>query len=186
MKKILLEHWNRYPKMEVTDAVKLLYQSEFGGGHMIADPHKSLDFLEQEWRAKKALSQPGKDEEEEDCGNSPSSIYEYIGDGMYRMHFQALEDNISPKTLNQMFVLSAQSKSGTTESFEEKMQLLLACCQSGELPFDEESVKSYLADYKKKLGIRQPATAWLLKKLTIRLIDRRGTVCAILSNIAPY
>lgn len=149
MKKILLEHWNRYPKMEVADAVKLLYQSEFGGGHMIADPHKSLDFLEQEWSAKKALSQPGKDREE-DRENSPSSIYEYIGDGMYRMHLQALEDNISPKTLNQMFVLSAQSKSGTTESFEQKLKLLLAYCQSGELPFDEESVKSYLADYKKK------------------------------------
>lgn len=142
MKEILLEQWNRYPKMELMDAVKLLYQSEFGGGHMIADPHKSLEFLKEEWSQ-------GKDWER-GCERSDSPIYEYIGDGMYRMYLQALEDHISPETLNQMFVLSAQHKKGTTESFEKKLELLLECCRSGELPFDEREVTEYLSDYKKQ------------------------------------
>ena len=43
MKKILLAHLKQYPQMQLQDVVKLLYQSEFGGGHMITSPEKSLD-----------------------------------------------------------------------------------------------------------------------------------------------
>ena len=45
MREILLEHGDRYPDMKPEDAVKLLYQSEFGGGHMISDPSQSLEHL---------------------------------------------------------------------------------------------------------------------------------------------
>ena len=48
MRDIILEHWSRYPGMQPEDGVKLLYQSEFGGGHMIPDPCKSLERLVQE------------------------------------------------------------------------------------------------------------------------------------------
>lgn len=41
MKEILLEQWKHHPEMEITDAVKLLYQSEFGGGHMVSDSKKA-------------------------------------------------------------------------------------------------------------------------------------------------
>ena len=33
MKEILLAHLKQYPQMQLQDVVKLLYQSEFGGGH---------------------------------------------------------------------------------------------------------------------------------------------------------
>ena len=32
---ILKIHVKRYPLMQPTDAVKLIYQNEFGGGHLI-------------------------------------------------------------------------------------------------------------------------------------------------------
>lgn len=53
MRDLLREHRKMYPCMQVQDAVKLLYQSEFGGGHMIANPQKSLEFLKQEQRERK-------------------------------------------------------------------------------------------------------------------------------------
>ena len=34
---ILREHSRRYPEMQATDAVKLIYQNEFSGGHLIRD-----------------------------------------------------------------------------------------------------------------------------------------------------
>ena len=40
MKEILLAHLKQYPQMQLQDVVKLLYQSEFGGGHMITSPEK--------------------------------------------------------------------------------------------------------------------------------------------------
>ena len=42
MKSILLAHAEKYPMMEPTDAVKLLYQAAFGPGHMIADRDAAL------------------------------------------------------------------------------------------------------------------------------------------------
>ena len=52
MKEILLEQWKHHPEMEITDAVKLLYQSEFGGGHMVSDPKKPGIF-KKEWNTVK-------------------------------------------------------------------------------------------------------------------------------------
>ena len=58
MRELLLKHMERYPKMQVTDTVKLLYQSEFGGGHMIVNPAKSLEWIRKEWEEMK----PTKDD----------------------------------------------------------------------------------------------------------------------------
>ena len=47
MKEILLAHLKQYPQMQLQDVVKLLYQSEFGGGHMITSHEKSLERLKE-------------------------------------------------------------------------------------------------------------------------------------------
>ena len=43
LKQILISHAARYPLMEPTDAVKLIYQNEFGGGHLIRDTEACLN-----------------------------------------------------------------------------------------------------------------------------------------------
>lgn len=35
----------KYPQMKAQDIIKLIYQNEFGGGHMIDDPETSLKRL---------------------------------------------------------------------------------------------------------------------------------------------
>lgn len=37
LKAVLKAHGARYPKLQIQDAVKLIYQNEFGGGHLIRD-----------------------------------------------------------------------------------------------------------------------------------------------------
>ena len=37
LENILTLHARRYPAMEAADYIKLLYQSEFGPGHMVAE-----------------------------------------------------------------------------------------------------------------------------------------------------
>ena len=41
--KILRAHAEKYPLMRPQDAVKLVYQNEFGGGHLIVDYDWSLN-----------------------------------------------------------------------------------------------------------------------------------------------
>lgn len=134
MKEILLKHLKRYPQMQLQDAVKLLYQSEFGGGHMIASPEKSLICLEEEYRNFNGKHSP--------------VICEPIGGGMYRIYLSALDHGLSAETLNRIFTETADRKVGTRESFDEKLALLIQCCQTGELPFDEAQVRVFLASYR--------------------------------------
>ena len=46
---ILKAHHQRYPLMMPQDVVKLIYQHEFGGGHLIKDKNLSLIRLEEEY-----------------------------------------------------------------------------------------------------------------------------------------
>ena len=39
---ILQAHAKKYPLMAPCDAVKLIYQNEFGGGHLVTDSARSL------------------------------------------------------------------------------------------------------------------------------------------------
>ena len=46
---ILKDHARRYGQMEPTDAVKLIYQNEFGGGHLIRDEESCRNYLYREY-----------------------------------------------------------------------------------------------------------------------------------------
>ena len=39
---VLLQHFDRYPRMQPQDAVKLIYQQEFGPGHLVKDEKKAM------------------------------------------------------------------------------------------------------------------------------------------------
>lgn len=161
MKEILLRHFETYPKMQVTDAVKLLYQSEFGGGHMIANPAKSLSWIKNEWAQMcEAGSVQGPDRANENTGNGEmcanassvlnrcDEVLEDIGGGICRVSLHALADGLAPETLNQMFVKTADRTVGSVEAFEKKLDMLRAMCAEGKTPFGAEELEEYLEKYK--------------------------------------
>lgn len=137
MKEILREHIKRYPHMQVTDAVKLLYQSEFGGGHMISNPARSLKWIKDE--ASMARLEPY---------DQVTPILEEIGGGICRVSLDAIEEGLAAETLNQMFVKTADRTVGTMENFEKKLNLLREMCAAGETSFSMEDLDVYLSNYK--------------------------------------
>lgn len=46
---LLKEHYDNHPAMEVRDAIKFIYQSHMGPGHLISDERAALDRLREEW-----------------------------------------------------------------------------------------------------------------------------------------
>lgn len=123
MKNIILEHVNRYPLIEIQDIAKLIYQSEFGGGHMISDSQMSLKRIQEEYNS---LS------EEALC--VPSDV-EIIGNGLLRIYLSCMKHGISADVLNEMFVYSANNKKGTVAGLEEKIALVISMCQDGSLSY---------------------------------------------------
>ena len=134
MRSILLAHAVNYPLMEPRDAVKLLYQNEFGGGHLIRDPQACLAFLHQEYAS--VTQRPD------------IPLLEDIGSGLCRVNLAALDAHgVSPEELGQVFLRSAAHLRGSLTSFREKLELLKDLTRAGEMPFSPEALRAYLADY---------------------------------------
>lgn len=131
---ILRIHADRYPKMEPTDAVKLIYQNEFGGGHMIPSPEKALSYLRREYDA--TLHDPTQ------------PLREEIGNGMVRINLAALQPE-ELELLGQAFLQSAVAHRGELGRFLEKLALLRALTGEGVFGFSTEELERYLVEYAK-------------------------------------
>lgn len=116
--------------------VKLLYQAEFGGGHMIADEQASL----------KRLLGEAKDREKRQASQD-SPMWDPVGGGLGRLSLNILGNGLSAQTMNRMFVITANEVKGTREGFEEKLKLLKEMTEAGEAGPDPGSLSVYLEEY---------------------------------------
>lgn len=134
MRNVIELHMEKYPKMELRDMFKLIYQSEFGGGHMIEDKKKSLEWIKEETKFVQSQNWP-----EREC------VCEDIGGDMCRMY---LDTELSPETLNEMFVQSANKKRGTIEGLERKLEQFLEFCETNECRFSREEAEQAVLIWK--------------------------------------
>ncbi len=135
---VLIMHANLYPEMEIQDAVKLVYQNEFGGGHLIRDERESLRRLMDECAA---IRQAGR------RVTGPRFID--IGNGMCRLDLSLLDElTINPSTVNRFFVNTSRCVHGSVSGFEAKLDILRQCCRDGVLKYPPEALEAYLEDYR--------------------------------------
>ena len=124
----------RYPRMEPADAVKLIYQNEFGGGHLIRDEASCLAYLRREY------AMTAKD--------PAAPRYEEIGGGIVRVNLAPLhEDRL--EELGVAFIRSAAAHRGNTDRFREKLNVLRSLCAQGLFSFDPTALDAYLAEYER-------------------------------------
>lgn len=134
MTEIIKQHAERYPLMQPQDAVKLLYQSEFGGGHMISSPSASLKRLEEEYAHTPQNDVP---------------LTESIGGGIVRVNLGALDANgVSVIKLNDAFVRSSAMVKGSISWFTKKLEQLQDMQNRyGIFDFSADELAAYLSQY---------------------------------------
>jgi len=132
LEEILKCHAKRYPLMQPADAVKLIYQNEFGGGHLIRDEEACIRYLRREYAStqKDPAAQP----------------YEDIGNGIVRVHLAAVQE-ASLDRLGAAFIASAAKHTGTQESFLRKLEELRKLAEAGVFAFDPDALQAYLHEY---------------------------------------
>ena len=129
--RVLRRHFSLYPAMEPQDAVKLLFQSEFGCAHLIADENRARAFLRAEWEA--APREPAH------------RRLDILGGGFVRVHLQPLaEDEL--EALSGAFVRSARP-CGSGEGLQLRLETLKNLARAGETPFSAEALETYLESY---------------------------------------
>ena len=132
LKDILIAHARRYPLMHPCDAVKLIYQNEFGGGHLIRDKQAVLNYLRREYESVEK--------------DSAMPLYEDIGNGIVRVNLAA----VKPEDLDQLgrdFIRSAAEHTGTRERFLQKLDVLRQLTEAGHFGFGMIEMESYLSEY---------------------------------------
>ena len=135
---VLLQHFARYPKMEPQDAVKLIYQQEFGPEHMIKAPEKSLAMLKTEMAGLSA-------------GSADEPLYEPIGNGLCRLNLRpCMERGVPAEDINRLFVETAQSAQGDERLFRQGIKALQWLAEEELTPFDALELDLFLARYPRK------------------------------------
>lgn len=127
LRDILLRHRAAYPKMELRDEVKLLYQNEFGGGHLIADPEAAFARLSEELSS---------------CTDTGAALFDPVGNGSVRVNLYPASGRLSAQTLFRIFLLSSRRVRGDVEHFREKLKLLYDF-------HGKKEVDDFLRDYEK-------------------------------------
>lgn len=136
LKDVLLQQQDIYPKMQLVDFVKLIYQNEFGGGHMIRNEAAAWQRLLTEWTAQKNQA-------------SSTHMFDHIGNGICRINLGPIQARgITAETVNRFFVLSANSVQGTRESFAAKLQAFEQWCADGLFAYTPKELNAYLSAYR--------------------------------------
>ena len=133
LKEILRAHAARYPFMMPTDAVKLIYQNEFGGGHIVENERASLAYLQSEYESARL--------------KKDAPVSEDIGNGYARLNLRPEQVPYAP-LINRIFVLSSRRGGGDRASFEAKLDILRETAREGVFAFTPEELEEYLTAYR--------------------------------------
>lgn len=133
LREALIDHFLKYRKMTPQDTVKLIFQSEFGGGHLIADENYALCRLVSE------LADTPRD--------AAVPTVEYIGGDACRVNLASLPDGLTPQTLTSVFARSAEMFSGTKERFESKLYEVYSLIDEKYAPFSRFDYMKFIENY---------------------------------------
>lgn len=146
IKQILLDHYHKYPLMQMEDFLKLLYQSHFGPRHMSS--HPSLE------RVKGYLHQELKEMETQ----ADRVTLEDIGGGYVRIYLESiLNEQFSIDEVAELFYESmvecAEASIEHLGSFRQSVNLLIQLIIEKFIPFELKPSNDLIDSYFQE-GIR--------------------------------
>ena len=129
---LLIYHNENFPLWQIQDVYKLLYQNEFGSEHMLGSFEETYKYLENEYSSI---------EVREEASFVP------IGSGLVRLNLHSAKTKGWPmRVINRLFHMVALGSSGSLDSFQQKLTIVRALCQSEMLPFATTEWDSFITE----------------------------------------
>ncbi len=121
-RKLLKDHYQTYPKLQIEDVFKFLYQSVFGCEHFVSSIEKATEMI---------LTEHGEMNRE-----VPAEIETL--DGAYcRVPLTKMDAGLTADTFGKLFVSSSKRVGGSVTDLKEKLNIVLELVREGALPFSE-------------------------------------------------
>ena len=136
-RELLIEHYNTYPRLEVSDIFKFIFQSAFGCEHLVSSEERALNYIKEELKRVSVDEAPRVDKL----------------DGNYsRVYLSCLNDEVTPEVMAKYFCLSAKIEPDGKEKLLEKIAVARELILDGTIPlslsdFDELHEKWREAGY---------------------------------------
>ncbi len=129
---VLTAHALAYPAMQPQDYCKLVFQNEFGCGHLLSDREAAFRRLREE------LASVQNDDTLPLCTG--------IGGGYVRMNLAAVKDCLPTELIFSLFALSC-AETGSTDSFRKKLALTVKAAQTGIISADPAALEEYFSSF---------------------------------------
>ena len=131
---LLLNHYQRYPKLKAQDIFKYIFQSTYGCEHMLTNETAALDYVNREYSSLN--------------GKSDTSFLTERLDGEYsRVFLSSISNGLKPKTLARLFCLSAKKEKKGIEELLRKLEIAKKLVLKGKIPLNindfDKSIKSW-------------------------------------------
>lgn len=139
-RRFIFELCRTYPRLELPDIYKALYQSAFGCEHLLSDPSAAADYIKEEAMRSCELD-----------GASTDRLIEPLDGDYCRVYLEYLSHGLTAETFARLFVMSAERQSDATWRFSEKLHVLALMAEAGEIPFSAAELSEYIAE-KKQAG----------------------------------
>ena len=126
-RELLIDHYNTYPRLEVSDIFKFIFQSAYGCEHLVSSKERALNYIKEELKRVNADEAPRVD----------------ALDGDYsRVYLSCLNDKVTPEVMAEYFCLSAKVEPDGRERLLEKIAVARELIRDGTIPlslrdFDE-------------------------------------------------
>ena len=132
-RKLLTEHYKKYPELQLQDIFKYIYQSSFGCEHMLSSYETAVDYIRKEYE-NAAFAQDLSDKL----------------DGEYsRVHFSVLQQGMSVRTFARLFYLSAKKELNGKTELEKKIAAVKELVSEEMLPFSSAELEKELTLWQK-------------------------------------
>ncbi len=118
---LLLEHLKKYPRLEVRDVFKFLYQSTFGCEHMVSSEEAVTGYIEKEFA---------------DIGSVSEAVVEKLDGDYSRVPLSILEKGLSSSTFGKIFCASSKKQVGSHTDLICKLNVARELVAEQLLPFD--------------------------------------------------
>lgn len=140
LRRVIMNQYQQYPKMEIVDFIKLFYQNSFGPLHM--NFSIGIDEVQKHIESELKLSHT----------KSNANQIEYIGNQYYRVSIYVIEDGIiTSQKLASIFYNSVITSPAIDEEnidlFNKQIQLLRYMIAQKEIDFDLDVYDEFIETY---------------------------------------
>ena len=131
-RRLILQHYERYPEMQIEDMFKLLFHSSFGCEHAVSSLERVRGYM---------LSELERADMDSDV------LVEELDSDYSRVHLACIGRGLSPDTLAVMFYLSARPVEDGRDRLTFKLSVLREMAREGCFAFSSESLEAAISEW---------------------------------------